>query len=472
MTSPLQGQEGHYWTEQYGTRSMLLSGSVIGGVEDLGAVFYNPARLGQVENPSFLLSADVYQISNFTIEDGVQDGVDTKNTDFGGVPSMFAGTFKIKAWPEHQFAYYSLQRARLSVRFNFRNESRGEVLDDLPGTEIFEAETRSNSSFREEWFGLTWSHKLSDNISVGVSANISILNSRKSNELFLRAFLEDTAEVGIYEYRREFRYNVYGFLWKAGLAYQKERLSWGLTIRTPHLNIINEGKYNYQEYYSGFTGSSIDGYYANSYQSGLKVRRKTPFAIGGGVTYSIKEKNKIHFSTEFFNGVNSYDQLVAKDHIAQSNPEDTISFKVVERLRPVINFGIGLEWYINKNVSGYASTSTDFSAIPDDAPQFNNQEAVVSNALLNANFLNIGGGIVLNFRGADITLGATHTGGSRSFERPFSFPEDGGGGTLETNDEGRVRWNRWRIVFSFSVPFVKSYTKKLEDKLQNLQKKN
>jgi hypothetical protein len=46
----LQAQSGHYWTNQYGTRSMLLSGSVIGGVEDLGAVFYNPARLSQTEN--------------------------------------------------------------------------------------------------------------------------------------------------------------------------------------------------------------------------------------------------------------------------------------------------------------------------------------------------------------------------------------------------------------------------------------
>ena len=38
-------QGGHYWTEQYGTRSILMSSAVIGGVEDLGAVYYNPGRL-------------------------------------------------------------------------------------------------------------------------------------------------------------------------------------------------------------------------------------------------------------------------------------------------------------------------------------------------------------------------------------------------------------------------------------------
>lgn len=54
-------QDGHYWTQQYGTRSMLLSGSIIGGVNDLGAVYYNPARLPQITAPAFLLSADVYE---------------------------------------------------------------------------------------------------------------------------------------------------------------------------------------------------------------------------------------------------------------------------------------------------------------------------------------------------------------------------------------------------------------------------
>ena len=44
----LRGQDSHYWTQQYGTKSMLLSGSVIGGVEDLGAVYYNPARLSVI----------------------------------------------------------------------------------------------------------------------------------------------------------------------------------------------------------------------------------------------------------------------------------------------------------------------------------------------------------------------------------------------------------------------------------------
>ena len=36
---PAAAQEAHYWSEQFGNRSMLLGGAVIGSVFDLGAVF-------------------------------------------------------------------------------------------------------------------------------------------------------------------------------------------------------------------------------------------------------------------------------------------------------------------------------------------------------------------------------------------------------------------------------------------------
>ena len=55
LSIPLFGQSGHFWTQQYGTRSLLLSGSVIGGVNDLGAIYYNPARLSQITNSAFLI---------------------------------------------------------------------------------------------------------------------------------------------------------------------------------------------------------------------------------------------------------------------------------------------------------------------------------------------------------------------------------------------------------------------------------
>ena len=90
-----KAQDAHYWTLQYGTRSTLLGGNVIGSVEDLGATYYNPARLALTSDLSFLLSAKVYQFDKVTVEDGAGEGVDARSSSFGGAPSLVAGTFKI-----------------------------------------------------------------------------------------------------------------------------------------------------------------------------------------------------------------------------------------------------------------------------------------------------------------------------------------------------------------------------------------
>jgi hypothetical protein len=79
--------------KKYGNRSALLNGAVIGSVNDLGAVYYNPARLTQMENQSFVLSAKAYKFYNVRIEDILDEGSDLKENTFGGAPSLVSGTF-------------------------------------------------------------------------------------------------------------------------------------------------------------------------------------------------------------------------------------------------------------------------------------------------------------------------------------------------------------------------------------------
>ena len=113
----VQGQDSHYWTQQYGTKSMLLSGSVIGGVEDLGAVYYNPARLATIENPACLRSANVYEYSTISVADAFGNAKNSSKSTLKGVPTLAAGTFKIKKWPKHHFAYAILTRQNSDFSF-------------------------------------------------------------------------------------------------------------------------------------------------------------------------------------------------------------------------------------------------------------------------------------------------------------------------------------------------------------------
>ena len=127
-------QDGHYWTQPYGNKSMLLNGTVSGSVSDLGAVYYNPARLGLVDKPAFLISADVFQLTTLNIENGFGENSDFSESDFGSAPSLVAGTFKIKKMPKMKFAYSILNRNSSDLSLFYRTDAQGEVIDNLPGT--------------------------------------------------------------------------------------------------------------------------------------------------------------------------------------------------------------------------------------------------------------------------------------------------------------------------------------------------
>jgi len=69
-------QTTHYWNIQYGTRSTLLGGAVIGSVSDLSATYYNPGAVALFEDTKFILSAEAYQFDNYTVKDGADEGED------------------------------------------------------------------------------------------------------------------------------------------------------------------------------------------------------------------------------------------------------------------------------------------------------------------------------------------------------------------------------------------------------------
>ncbi len=62
-----RAQDSHYWTHQYGTRSTLLGGAMIGNVTDISAAYYNPGGLAVIAAPQLILGARVYDFTTITV---------------------------------------------------------------------------------------------------------------------------------------------------------------------------------------------------------------------------------------------------------------------------------------------------------------------------------------------------------------------------------------------------------------------
>lgn len=454
-------QDGHYWTQQYGTRSMLLSGSIIGGVDDLGAVYYNPARISQIKNPAFLLSADVYEWNTIKIEDAFGNNKNASTSDFGGVPSLAAGTFKIGFLKGHYFAWAILMRQNQDLTISYKDEVYDDVIESFPGDEYFGAEITQSAKSKEEWMGFSWAYPLNDKWSVGASGYLSIINSSKGNVINLQALTESN-QVAIYRFNKSYSFNQYSLLGKAGLSYQSEKIILGFTVLTPSLMLKGDGGYQNELFFSGIEGESSDNY-TSSYQNNLNTQYHSAWAVGAGLTYLIG-KSRIHFSTEWYSTVPKYTIMEAADHIGQS-AQDTNEFKLVDEFKSVINVGLGVKIFLSDNISFYTSFSTDFSAVTDHESRFVENEKEAYNSIFKSNFYHYGGGFVLDFKGADITLGATYTGAGLTLPRPFTFPEDGDDDIFDPDEHLEAKWRRWRIVFSFSLPFLKDYQKKVEEKM-------
>ena len=457
-------QDGHYWTQQYGTRSMLLSGSVIGGVEDLGAVFYNPGRLGQIENPAFLLSADVYQWTRVKVTDAFGDSEDASKSNFGGVPSLVAGTFNVGFLKNHKFAYSVLQRQSIDLNLSYKNEVEGDVLSIFPGPELFGAEIQLGQKVKEQWASLTWSYPFSKKFSAGLTTNFIIFDEDKGTVIELQAFSSDN-QTAIYRFNRGFTINQYALLWKAGFSYKTEKAIIGLTITTPSIGVRGEGKYRYERFLSGMSESadSIPDEYATSRQNKLPVKLRKPWAVGAGVTFPLGTGSNIHLSSEWYSRVSEYKLLEPESHISQSGGE-TISFALIDKLSSVLNFGVGYELYIRKMLSLYGSFSTDFSAVPDKPTLLASNESIATNSVFTADYYHFGGGFELSLKGVDLTLGTTYTGGRQDFSRPVDFPDEDDDGIFDEDEIATLGWQRWRLVFSFSVRFLKDIESKLLNK--------
>ena len=162
-TAPAAAQDSHYWTLQYGPRSSLLGGAVIGSVDDVSATFYNPGALSLASDVAFAVSADVFEVTGVILEDGGGAGVNLGNAKSGLRPSMIAGTIKKGLLGGGGIlAYSALTRARgtqdLAGFALLSGEDLPPELDlkDAVGGVAF------TGRFNDFWGGLTYSQALGE----------------------------------------------------------------------------------------------------------------------------------------------------------------------------------------------------------------------------------------------------------------------------------------------------------------------
>jgi len=120
MLSSIYAQDSHYWNLQYGAKSTLLGGAVIGSVTDLSATYYNPGAVSLFNDPKVILSAKVYQYEGITVVNGAGKNKDLDYSSISPSPTFFAFDINIDTTGRNKLAFSILTRQSMNFDFETR----------------------------------------------------------------------------------------------------------------------------------------------------------------------------------------------------------------------------------------------------------------------------------------------------------------------------------------------------------------
>jgi len=359
--TPAAAQDSHYWTLQYGPRSSLLGGAVIGSVDDVSATFYNPGALSTASDLAFALSADVFEMTGVILEDGGGDGVDLGNAKSGLRPSMIAGTIKQGLFGGGGILAYSvLTRARgtqdLSGILLLSGADLPTELDltDAVGGVAF------TGRFNDFWGGLTYSHALGEHFGLGLTWYGAVRSQERRREAIGQLIETDgsgSAQIDI----ASGSYKAYRTLFKIGAFGGTGPVTGGVTLTTPSIQLGGSGDLVFNESEFGTDTVAL----AASVQTDLSATYKSPLSVGAGLAWRVGGA-LLHGSVEWFDAVEQYFVMQGEDFTAQEPSDRVVTLDAVQEQDEVVNWALGLEYALSPRVSAYLSYYTDNSTLTDE----------------------------------------------------------------------------------------------------------
>lgn len=434
-------QDSNYWTNIYGTRSILLSGSVIGGPIDLATIYYNPGGLALLKDPGTVLTVKAFEFANISLPDAGGRGVDLDDPRSSVLPTFVGGLVGFQFLGSDALAYSFFPRQGLRTNITGRTMEPRDVLPS-PGLENRFGEVRLEQDLDESWFGATWTKRLSDQFGVGISPYVAVRNQKTRAQAFTQALGSDSTGAANTTIRA-FQYTHYRLLAKLGAAMKLDKTDLGLTLTTPGVKLLGSGEAGIDRYRLGedVDGDGVpDNIYGVSFQQDLTSTWKSPLSIGAGARVPFG-RTTLYVSGEWFDSVDRFSVLDVGTvtDVVSGQP---IPFQVEQQAKSVTNGAIGLEHEFNAKFTGYASFSTDYSSAVNDGRE--------DTSVSNWDIYLVTGGTTFKVGKSEFTLGAGYAFGNHEADVPPSLADSGAANDFGTRI-GTVHYSSVHLIFGFSI---------------------
>lgn len=447
----LNAQDSHYWTPKYGTKSTLLGGAVVGSHLDISSTFYNPGALGIMENPAFVITGWVFNITSLQFESAAGHDNDIGSLHLSPAPDYF--TALIPTASKNKIAYTFLNRYKMSERLSARDSFSKDVLY-RPGQELFAGDYFLDQYLNENWAGLTWSRALTDYLGLGVSNFVAFRSQKFRSDIHTQAFAEDKTAAQSTNTRQATYYN-FRLLWKLGLAADLDPLKLGLAVTTPSINIFGRGSSHLS---TTITGMNIQNYAGSDFvefddQVNLPSTYKSPLSVAIGGSFRMN-KTTVHVSLEWFDHIHEYKVLPTTSFTSQATGEKRRN-AIIQDLNSVTNFGIGMQQVRSDHFEVYASFVSDFSAV---SPTSNHNTSIIT-----WNFYHVMAGALFRLWRSEVTAGIGYSFGHDQVQQNVDFDSAHEDNLLigELSEE-TGRYSNLTLLVGFSIFPKELFEKTLE----------
>jgi hypothetical protein len=404
-------QDTHYWTQQFGTRSALLGGAVVGGSSDNTAIYYNPGGLAFMDTASISITGNLYSFEKFRIQNALGNQADFKSSNIGSVPLLVSGMFPSRH-PKFKIGYGIFQPVGFDFKAVARLDGSYPIVDDTesPGDEESIFQRNVNSNVKEVMVALGLAYKLSETFSIGLSNLFTDRTHSYTSATLARVYLNDANHTLVTGNNiQSFSYYSIRYAAKIGLAWQGRRLSAGLTFTTPGVRILGSGSVG-----ADYTGSNVkvngvrQDVVADDLQNKLKANFKSPMSVSAGLNWKVGSST-LAFSSQYFGSVGIYDVMQGAPGAfvrpASAYPDVSADqfLRVRSGARSVINGVIGFEHPLSNTMTLQCSFRNDMTYYDKDLDTARG----ITPDIATWNIYTLAVGMAIRYGSSSITVGLT-----------------------------------------------------------------
>jgi hypothetical protein len=342
-------QDAHYWTYGYGPIGQLTEGTLVGGVSDLSAVYYNPGALALIEQPRFVIGLTSIELANIKAPDAAGQNLDFESSIFDTVPAMVAGHIGKSEGQANHFAIAFLSRHDTDWDLGY---SDARVTSGSANGSAGYGRVRQRVV--EYWLGGTWSHRFGSRLSFGVSPFLAYRAQRSRRTLTLGDVTAGTSRAVFVG--EEYEYNHGRALVKAGLAWRPGRWELGATLTTPGVRLYDSGKAVFNATVAGVAQAP---FLSASTQKGIGATYHSPWSTAGGASWR-GDRTTIHTTLEWFSAIGPYD-ILEPEPAPVTGSSATIPLTFVGAAKSVTNFGVGIEHRLGERYTLYGGVARNAS---------------------------------------------------------------------------------------------------------------